>query len=93
MTNNLLLIIRERINTLDLRILILLAERRKLVMYAGITKLHLHQPIRDKKREYIILNMLSNTATLYGLDSFFITSLFKLIIEYSVLTQQALLRH
>lgn len=90
MIDNLLLILRERISTLDLKLLSLLIERRKLVLEVGKTKLKFHQPVRDKERERNMLNMLIAAARLNGLDSLFITRVFQLIIEDSVLTQQSL---
>ncbi|NIG98689.1 MAG: bifunctional chorismate mutase/prephenate dehydratase [Serratia symbiotica] len=93
MTDNPLLMLRERISTLDLKLLALLAERRELAMEVGKTKLHSHQPIRDKERERDMLDALIASARLHGLDSLFITRVFQLIIEDSVLTQQSLLQH
>lgn len=93
MTDNPLLMLRERISTLDLKLLALLAERRELAVEVGKTKLHSHQPIRHKERERDMLDALSAAAKLHGLDSLFITRVFQLIIEDSVLTQQSLLQH
>lgn len=93
MTDNPLLMLRERISTLDLKLLALLAERRELAVEVGKTKLHSHQPIRDKERERDMLDELIAAARLHGLDSLFITRVFQLIIEDSVLTQQSLLQH
>lgn len=93
MTDNPLLMLRERISTLDLKLLALLAERRELAVEVGKTKLHSHQPIRDKECEHDMLDTLIAAARLHGLDSLFITRVFQLIIEDSVLTQQSLLQH
>ncbi|WP_367672379.1 bifunctional chorismate mutase/prephenate dehydratase [Serratia symbiotica] len=93
MTDNPLLMLRERISTLDLKLLALLAERRELAVEVGKTKLHSHQPIRDKECERDMLDALIAAARLHGLDSLFITRVFQLIIEDSVLTQQSLLQH
>lgn len=93
MTDNPLLVLRERINTLDMKLLALLAERRVLAVEVGKTKLNSHRPIRDKERERDLLNALIAAAKPYDLDGFYITRLFQLIIEDSVLTQQALLQH
>ncbi|CDG49052.1 bifunctional chorismate mutase/prephenate dehydratase [Serratia symbiotica] len=93
MTDNPLLMLRERISTLDLKLLALLAERRELAVEVCKTKLHSHQPIRDKERERDMLDALIAAARLHGLDSLFITRVFQLIIEDSVLTQQSLLQH
>lgn len=93
MTDNPLLVLRERINALDMKLLALLAERRELAVNVGKTKLHSHRPIRDKERERDLLDALIIAAKPYDLDGFYITRLFQLIIEDSVLTQQALLQH
>ncbi|MEL5640192.1 bifunctional chorismate mutase/prephenate dehydratase [Serratia ureilytica] len=93
MTDNPLLVLRERISALDLKLLALLAERRELAIEVGKTKLHSHRPIRDKKRERDLLDALIAAAKPYDLDGFYVTRLFQLIIEDSVLTQQALLQH
>ncbi|AUY13515.1 MULTISPECIES: bifunctional chorismate mutase/prephenate dehydratase [Serratia] len=93
MTDNPLLVLRERISALDLKLLALLAERRELAIEVGRTKLHSHRPIRDKERERDLLDALIAAAKPYDLDGFYVTRLFQLIIEDSVLTQQALLQH
>ncbi|MBO1807472.1 bifunctional chorismate mutase/prephenate dehydratase [Serratia ureilytica] len=93
MTDNPLLVLRERISALDLKLLALLAERRELAIEVGKTKLHSHRPIRDKERERDLLEALIAAAKPYDLDGFYVTRLFQLIIEDSVLTQQALLQH
>ena len=93
MTDNPLLVLRERISALDLKLLALLAERRELAIEVGNTKLHSHRPIRDKERERDLLDALIAAAKPYDLDGFYVTRLFQLIIEDSVLTQQALLQH
>lgn len=91
-TINPLIAIRQRISELDLQLLELLAERRKLAFDVAKTKLHNHLPIRDKIREKELLNMLIDSGRQQGLDGHYITRLFQLIIEDSVLTQQALLQ-
>ncbi|MDK2378406.1 bifunctional chorismate mutase/prephenate dehydratase [Serratia fonticola] len=93
MTDNPLLVLRERISALDMKLLALLAERRELAVEVGKTKLHSHRPIRDKERERDLLDALISAAKPYDLDGFYVTRLFQLIIEDSVLTQQALLQH
>ncbi|HEI9730118.1 TPA: bifunctional chorismate mutase/prephenate dehydratase [Serratia marcescens] len=93
MTDNPLLVLRERISALDLKLLALLAERRELAIEVGKTKLNSHRPIRDKERERDLLDALIAAAKPYDLDGFYVTRLFQLIIEDSVLTQQALLQH
>ncbi|MGM7920423.1 bifunctional chorismate mutase/prephenate dehydratase [Yersinia enterocolitica] len=93
MTDNPLLVLRERITALDLKLLALLAERRELAVDVAKAKQLHHRPIRDKERERDLLDALITAAKPYDLDGFYITRLFQLIIEDSVLTQQALLQH
>ncbi|HDZ9832623.1 TPA: bifunctional chorismate mutase/prephenate dehydratase [Yersinia enterocolitica] len=93
MTDNPLLVLRERISALDLKLLALLAERRELAVDVAKAKHLHHRPIRDKERERDLLDALITAAKPYDLDGFYITRLFQLIIEDSVLTQQALLQH
>ncbi|MBS9425364.1 bifunctional chorismate mutase/prephenate dehydratase [Photorhabdus caribbeanensis] len=92
MDQNNLLKIREKVSELDLKLLILLAERRQLAFDIAQTKLQDNRPIRDKDRERELLDVLVKTGKNYGLDGFYITRLFQMIIEDSVLTQQALLQ-
>ncbi|WP_145525896.1 bifunctional chorismate mutase/prephenate dehydratase [Yersinia rohdei] len=93
MSDNPLLVLRERISALDLKLLALLAERRKLAVDVAKAKQLHHRPIRDKERERDLLDALITAAKPYDLDGFYVTRLFQLIIEDSVLTQQALLQH
>ncbi|HDL6963606.1 TPA: bifunctional chorismate mutase/prephenate dehydratase [Yersinia enterocolitica] len=93
MTDNPLQVLRERISALDLKLLALLAERRELAVDVAKAKQLHHRPIRDKERERDLLDALITAAKPYDLDGFYVTRLFQLIIEDSVLTQQALLQH
>ncbi|KHN93075.1 chorismate mutase [Pectobacterium actinidiae] len=93
MTDNPLLALRERISALDLQLIELLAQRRELALDVARSKLHSHRPIRDKERERDLLDKLTAAGKKHHLDSHYITRLFQLIIEDSVLTQQALLQH
>ncbi|MER2474699.1 bifunctional chorismate mutase/prephenate dehydratase [Photorhabdus laumondii] len=92
MDQNNLLKIREKVSELDLKLLILLAERRQLAFDIAQTKLQDNHPIRDKDRERELLDVLIKKGKSYGLDGFYISRLFQMIIEDSVLTQQALLQ-
>ncbi|CAQ85283.1 MULTISPECIES: bifunctional chorismate mutase/prephenate dehydratase [Photorhabdus] len=92
MDQNNLLHIRKKVSDLDLKLLILLAERRKLASDIAQTKLQCNRPIRDKDRERELLDVLITKGKNHGLDGFYITRLFQTIIEDSVLTQQALLQ-
>jgi len=92
MTENPLLALRERISALDLKLLALLAERRNLAVEVAQSKMHSHRPIRDKERERELINTLIVEGKKQGLDGHYITRVYQLIIEDSVLTQQALLQ-
>ncbi|MBI6548975.1 bifunctional chorismate mutase/prephenate dehydratase [Xenorhabdus lircayensis] len=84
--------LREEISNIDADLLDLLAKRRQLAENIAQTKLLDHRPIRDKNRERELLNTLIDKGKSRGLDGFYITRLFQMIIEDSVLTQQALLQ-
>ncbi|MBD2784654.1 bifunctional chorismate mutase/prephenate dehydratase [Xenorhabdus sp. DI] len=84
--------LREEISHIDANLLDLLAKRRQLASNIAQTKLLDHRPIRDKNRERELLNVLIDKGKTRGLDGFYITRLFQMIIEDSVLTQQALLQ-
>lgn len=92
MTDNPLLALRDRISALDLQLLELLAQRRELALDVARAKQTTHRPIRDKERERDLLARLVEAGKKYQLDGHYITRLFQLIIEDSVLTQQALLQ-
>ncbi len=92
MSDNPLLALRERISALDLKLLSLLAERRELALDVARHKLTTHRPIRDKGREGDMLGHLVEEGKKHNLDGYYVTRLFQMIIEDSVLTQQALLQ-
>ncbi|STN21300.1 P-protein [includes: chorismate mutase; prephenate dehydratase] [Escherichia fergusonii] len=91
-SENPLLALREKISALDEKLLALLAERRELAVEVGKAKLLSHRPVRDIDRERDLLERLITLGKAYHLDAHYITRLFQLIIEDSVLTQQALLQ-
>ncbi|WP_340618070.1 bifunctional chorismate mutase/prephenate dehydratase [Xenorhabdus entomophaga] len=84
--------LREEISNIDADLLDLLAKRRQLASSIAQTKLLDHRPIRDKNRERELLSVLTDKGKSRGLDGLYITRLFQMIIEDSVLTQQALLQ-
>lgn len=89
---NPLLDLRVKISALDEKLLALLAERRTLAIEVGKAKLDSHRPVRDIDRERDLLERLIQLGKAHHLDAHYITRLFQLIIEDSVLTQQALLQ-
>ncbi|HBI11504.1 MAG TPA: bifunctional chorismate mutase/prephenate dehydratase, partial [Franconibacter pulveris] len=90
---NPLLALRDKISALDEQLLALLAQRRELAVEVGKAKLATHRPVRDIDRERDLLERLIALGKPHHLDAHYITRLFQLIIEDSVLTQQALLQH
>ncbi|MTD39404.1 bifunctional chorismate mutase/prephenate dehydratase [Erwinia sp. CPCC 100877] len=92
MSDTPLLALRDRISALDEKLLALLAERRQLAVEVGKAKLASHRPVRDIDRERDLLERLITLGKPHQLDAHYITRLFQLIIEDSVLTQQALLQ-
>lgn len=91
-SENPLLALRDKISALDVKLLALLAERRELAVEVGKAKLSSHRPVRDIDRERDLLERLITLGKEQHLDAHYITRLFQLIIEDSVLTQQALLQ-
>jgi len=89
---NPLLELRDKISALDVKLLALLAERRLLAVEVGKAKLATHRPVRDIDRERDLLERLIALGKTHNLDAHYITRLFQLIIEDSVLTQQTLLQ-
>ena len=83
--------IRERITSLDTELLGLLAERRGLTNQVAETKIKHHIPVRDQAREEQLLIRLIKEGQQKGLDPHYVTQIFHVIIEDSVLNQQAML--
>lgn len=89
---NPLLALRASISQIDQQLLELLAQRRALALDIGKAKITSQRPVRDMDRERDLLERLINLGKVHHLDAHYITRLFQLIIEDSVLTQQALLQ-
>lgn len=83
--------LREKITELDGNLLQLLAQRQTLTNDVAETKIRHHIPVRDQQREEQLLVRLIKQGQQYGLDAHYVTQLFHVIIEDSVLNQQALL--
>ncbi len=90
--DNPLLALRDKISAVDEKLLTLLAERRSLAIEVAQAKMATHRPIRDVERERALLEHLITLGQKRQLDAHYITRLFQLVIEDSVLTQQALLQ-
>lgn len=85
--------LRKEINEIDSELLILLAKRRRISNLVGENKIKLQKPVRDPAREQELLLKLVNYGKSLGLDTHYISQVFHVIIEDSVLNQQALLQH
>ena len=83
--------LREQITSIDQQLLKLLAERQQCTNQVAETKITHHIPVRDHKREEQLLVSLIKRGQGHGLDAHYVTQLFHVIIEDSVLNQQALL--
>lgn len=91
MRNNLdsdLLNLREKITAIDRNILDLLSQRKDLALEVAKAKLSMHREIRDTAREEALLENLETLAEKYELDKKYISRIFRLIIDESVLLQQ-----
>ncbi|QCI17784.1 chorismate mutase [Buchnera aphidicola (Acyrthosiphon lactucae)] len=91
-TKNSLLTFRDEINNIDKKIVKLLAERKTLVLKIAQCKIKNNQAIRDLEREKKMLQKLTCLGKKNHLKPEYITRLFQLIIEESVLTQKKLLQ-
>jgi chorismate mutase/prephenate dehydratase len=80
--------LRNSINKVDSKILVLLSQRRKFSKEVIKAKEIEGNQIRDQKREVELLNRLSKIGKKYGLDSHFVTKVFHEIIDDSVRMQQ-----
>ncbi len=83
--------VRKRITELDSQLLTMLAERRQLTNEVAETKIRHDIPVRDVKREEQLLFRLIKEGKKVGLDPHYVTQVFHVIIEDSVLNQQAML--
>ncbi len=83
--------LRVQITDLDSQLLKLLASRQQCTNQVAETKIRHHIPVRDHQREEQLLVRLIKQGKEYGLDAHYVTQLFHVIIEDSVLNQQALL--
>jgi chorismate mutase/prephenate dehydratase len=83
--------LRENITALDSQLLGLLAQRQKYTNQVAETKIKNRIPVRDQTREEQLLVRLIKQGKTQGLDAHYVTQLFHVIIEDSVLNQQAML--
>jgi chorismate mutase/prephenate dehydratase len=91
MSSNELEALRVKITELDTQLLTFLAKRQQYTNQVAETKIKNEIPVRDQKREEQLLIRLIKEGQKQGLDAHYITKLFHVIIEDSVLNQQAML--
>lgn len=84
--------LRHDINEIDSELLILLSKRRRISTLVGENKIKLQKPVRDPGREQELLLKLISYGKSLGLDTHYISQIYHVIIEDSVLNQQALLQ-
>lgn len=83
--------LRVKITELDTQLLTFLAKRQQYTNQVAETKIKNQIPVRDQKREEQLLVRLIKEGQKQGLDAHYVTKLFHVIIEDSVLNQQAML--
>ncbi len=76
--------LRERLDEVDQQLLDALASRQRLIGEAARVKAAEADFIRDPEREAAMLRRLKAAAREKGLDSFFVTHLFRQILDHSV---------
>lgn len=84
--------VREKITALDQELLQLIAQRRELSLSVAQSKVDTVKNVRDTQREEELLIDLIQRGHKMGLDAHYVTKLFQVIIEDSVLNQQAWLQ-
>ena len=84
--------VREKITQLDQELLTLLGQRRKLSLSVAQSKVDTVKNVRDTQREEELLIDLIQRGHKLGLDAHYVSKLFHVIIEDSVLNQQAWLQ-
>ncbi|MGZ5021365.1 MAG: bifunctional 3-deoxy-7-phosphoheptulonate synthase/chorismate mutase [Chthoniobacterales bacterium] len=81
--------LRTRLDALDRRLIDDLAERQRVVTEVATLKNDPALPLRDAERERELLARVSALASEQGLDSYFVESLYRGILEHSVRYQAA----
>jgi len=81
--------LRTRLDALDRRLIDTLAERQRVVAEVAALKANPALPLRDVERERELLARVSALAGEQGLDSYFVESIYRGILEHSVRFQAA----
>lgn len=76
--------LRNRLDDVDGRLIEALAERQGLVTEVAALKADPSLPLKDSDRERKLLARISQLAAAHGLDSYFVESLYRSILEHSV---------
>ena len=81
-------VLRQQINTLDTQLLLLLAQRKRLVEKIGRLKAQSQLPVQDSGREQFVHQQWQQFGKQLGLDATFIQQLADIILAYSRKTQE-----
>ncbi len=81
-------VLRDQINTLDTQLLLLLAQRKRLVEKIGQLKAQSDLPVKDAQREQFVHRQWQQFGQQLQLDSEFVQQLADLILAYSRKTQE-----
>ncbi len=81
--------LRNRLDDVDRRLVEALAERQRLVTEVAALKADPALPLKDAERERELLARVSQLAGAQGLDSYFVESLYRRILEHSIRFQAA----
>lgn len=88
-----LLKLRKKINLIDEKIIMLLSKRKSLYQNIVKEKITQKKPIKDKNREEQLIIHLKKLGKKNDLEPKYITKIFKIIIEDSVLNQKKILQY
>lgn len=83
-----LLTLRERLDSIDTTIIEALAERQRLVLEVAASKASTDHTLHDSRREQDLLTRVVRKGKENGLDPFYVTTIFRSILENSVRSQQ-----
>lgn len=83
-------VLRQQITAVDQQLLILLAERQRLVLQVGERKLQQQLPFYDPQREQQLLQILLASGQQQQLATAYITQLFQVIFRHALVLQQQL---
>src|SRR5437867_3725195 len=81
--------LRTRLDALDRSLIEALAERQRVVAEVAALKADPALPLRDVERERELLARVTALADAQGLDSYFVESIYRNILEHSVRFQAA----